>query len=173
MTLSLGPVADAYILSAAPGANYGTAATLWVGRQSERALNRSLFRFDLSGIPEDATVLSAGFRAYLVGASESPRTLDVELKGIDTAWGETTVTWSTPLDYTAMDNVLAVGTPAGYYSWDVTSLVRTWVRDGAGSNHGLALWSADEDLLGWRGFASREYAVVAPLPPQLEVVYLP
>jgi len=118
-------------------------------------------------------VLSAGFRAYLVGASDTPRTLNVELKQVDTAWGETTVTWSTPLHYTGTDNVLEVGTTAGYYSWDVTSLVRTWVRDGAGSNHGLALWSADEDLLGWRGFAGREYAVVAPLPPQLEVVYLP
>ena len=173
MTLSLGPVADAYILSAVPMTNYGAVTTLWVGRQSERALNRSLFRFDLSSIPEDATVLSAGFRAYLVGASGTPRELDVELMEIDTAWGETTVTWSTPLDYTGMDNVLAVGTPAGYYSWDVTSLVRTWVSGGARSNYGLALWSADEDLLGWRGFAGREYTGVAPLPPQLEVTYLP
>lgn len=169
----MGPAADAYIFSALPANNYGSAPTLGVGRQSERALSRSLIRFDLSSIPSDATVLSAGFRAYLVGATESPRELDVELMGVDTAWGETTVTWSTPLDYTETEDVLAVGTPAGYYSWDVTSLVRAWVSGGARSNYGLALWSADEDLLGWRGFASREYAVVAPLPPQLEVVYLP
>lgn len=172
MTINLEPVADAYILSAAPAANYGTAPTLYVGRQSERALNRSLFRFDLSDIRSDATVLSASFRAYLVGASESPRELSVELKRIDTAWEEATVRWSTPLEYTGMDNVLAVGTAAGYYSWDVTSLVRAWVNGGT-SNHGLALWSADEDLLGWRGFASRESPLDPPQPPQLEVTYLP
>jgi hypothetical protein len=173
VTLSLEPVADAYISSAVPGANYGSAPTLGVGLQSARSIERSLFRFDLSTIPADATVLSARFRAYLVQSSSAPRTLNVELKRIDTAWEEARVTWSTPLDTTGMNNVLAVGMAADYYSWEVTSLVRTWVSSGARSNHGLALWSEDEGLVGWRGFASRENTLMPPLPPQLNVTYLP
>jgi hypothetical protein len=173
VTLSLEPVADACIMSAVPGANYGTAPTLGVGRQSGRSLTRSLLRFDLSSVPAEATVLSASFRAYLVQSSGTARTLNVELKRIDTTWEEATVTWSTPLDTTGIDNVLAVGTEQGYYSWDVATLVQNWVSSGDGSNHGLALWSEDEDLVGWRSFASRENALRPPQPPQLDVTYLP
>ena len=173
VTLSLRLVADAYISVVAPMANYGSAPTLGVGRQSERTLDRSLLRFDLSSVPAEATVLSASFRAYLVQSSSTPPTLNVELKQINTAWEEMTVTWNTPLDYTGMDNVLAVGMAAGYYSWDVTSLVQTWLSSDAGSNYGLALWSEDEDLLGWRGFASKENTLDPPQPPQLDVTYLP
>ena len=173
VTVSLRLVADARISAAAEMTNYGAAPTLGVGRQSERTLDRSLFRFDLSGIPADATVLSASFRAYLVQSSGTPPTLNVELKQINTAWEEMTVTWSTPLNYTGMDNVLAVGTAVGYYGWDVTSLVQTWVSSDDGSNHGLALWSEDEDLIGWRSFASKENTLDPPQPPQLDVTYLP
>jgi len=173
VTTSLRLVADAYISVISPSSNYGSAPTLGVGRQSGRTLHRSLFRFDLSGIPAGATVLSASFRAYLVQSFGTPPTLNVELKRINTAWEEMTVTWNTPLDYTGMDNVVTVGTAAGYYGWDVTSLVQTWLSSDAGSNHGLALWSEDEDLLGWRGFASKENTLDPPQPPQLDVTYLP
>jgi hypothetical protein len=172
VTLSLRLSSDAYIFSALPMANYGTAPTLGVGRHSGRALSRSLFRFDPSTIPAEATVLSASFRAYLVQSSSTPRSLNVELKRIDTTWEEATVTWSTPLDTTGIDNVLAVGTREGYYSWDVTNLVQSWVSGGDRSNHGLALWSEDEDLVGWRSFASRENGLWPPRP-QLDVTYLP
>lgn len=166
-------MADAYISIISPSANYGSAPTLGVGRQSSRTLNRSLFLFDLSTIPAGATVLNASFRAYLVQSFGTPLTLDVELKQINTGWEEMTVTWNTPLEYTEMDNVLAVSTAAGYYGWDVTSLVQGWVSGDAGANHGLALWSEDEDLVGWRGFASKEHDFDPPQPPLLDVTYLP
>ena len=170
VTVNLTPVADTYIYFAAPATNYGAAATLYVGSQSTSATGRALFRFDLSTIPAGATVLSASFKAYLVQASSSPATLDVELKRVDAPWQEMVVIWNTQPGYTGANNVMGVGTSLGYYPWDVTSLVQTWVSGAA--NNGLALLSKNESILGWRGFASKESAS-PPNPPRLVVTYRP
>jgi len=170
VTVSLPIIADSYVYSAAPTTNYGSAPTLYVGSQSTSATGRALFRFDLSKIPGGATVLSANFQAYLAQTSSSPATLDVELKRIDAPWQEMTVTWNTPPGYTGANNVIGMGTGLAYTSWDVTSLVQTWVN--GASNNGLALLSKNETTIGWRGFASREST--APLnPPRLVITYRP
>ena len=156
-TVTLYTVADSYVYSASPTKNYGTAPTLIVGREGTSAIGRALFRFDLATIPAGATIQSATFEAYLVQSSTSPSTLDVELKRVDTSWQEATVTWNTLLSYTGANNVTGVGTALVYYSWDVASVVQTWVN--GSPNHGLALVSKDEGKLGWRGFASKESAV--------------
>jgi len=96
--------------------------------------------------------------------------LDVELKRIDVPWQEMIVTWNTPLGYTGANNVTGVGLAPGYASWDVTSLVQSWVS--GATNHGLALMSKNESTLGWRGFASKESAS-PPNPPWLVVIYRP
>ncbi|OIO90775.1 MAG: hypothetical protein AUK03_12425 [Anaerolineae bacterium CG2_30_64_16] len=170
VTMSLTPSADAYIYSAAPTTNYGAATTLYVGSQSTNATGRALFRFDLSPIPAGATVLSASFQAFVVEASSSPAVLDVEMKRVDTAWLENSATWTTPLSYTGADNVSGVGTGLGYHSWDVTSLVQTWVN--GATNQGMALMSKNETTIGWRGFASKESAP-PPNPPRLVIAYRP
>jgi hypothetical protein len=170
VTVSLPIIADSYVYSAAPSTNYGAATTLYVGSQSTSAIGRALFRFDLGSIPVGATVLSASFQAYLVQTSSSPATLDVELKRIDAPWQEMIVTWSTQPGYTGANNVLSVGMTLGYYSWDVTSLVQTWVS--GATNNGLALMSKNESTIGWRGFASRE-STSPPNPPRLVITYRP
>jgi len=170
VTVSLTPVADTYIYSAAPATNYGAAPTLYVGSQSTSATGRALFRFDLSMIPGGATVLSARFQAYLVQTSSSPAILDVELKRIDAPWQEMVVAWNTQPGYTGANNVMGVGTALAYYGWDVTGLVQTWAS--GAPNRGLALLSKNESILGWRGFASKE-SVSPPGPPRLMVTYRP
>lgn len=172
VTVSLTPVADAHILSAAPGANYGTSASLFVGRESSRALYRSLARFDLGSIPTDASVHNAYFKVYLESSSAAPVMLDLELKRVDTAWQEDTVTWTTALTTTGLGNVLAVGTAQAYYTWDVLGLVQGWLADSS-TNHGLALWLPDEAVTGWRVFSSRETMLDPAQPPRLEVTYQP
>ena len=169
MLLALTPVADAYIASNTPTTNYGGAALLYTGNLSG-TVGRSLYRFDLSAIPLGATVLSAGFQVYRVQGSAAPATQDVELKRIDTAWTEGTVNWNTALGYTGANNVLGVDAAPAYYTWDVTSLVQTWVNGSA--NNGLALHSKNEAIAGWRGFASRE-SVAPANPPKLLISYRP
>jgi PKD domain/FG-GAP repeat len=169
VTVTLTPVADSYILSSAPTVNYGSAPIIYVGRQSSTSAGRALFRFDLNAIPQGATVQNAGFLVYLMASSATPATLPVEVRRIDAAWQEGTVAWSTPLTYTGSNIVSAVGTALNDTSWNVTSLVQTWV-DGT-PNYGLALSSQDENNLGWRGFASREQTLSSAKPPRFVVTY--
>jgi hypothetical protein len=163
------PIADAYIRSDTPTVNYGSATTLYVGTQFVTMTARSLYRFDLSSIPAGATIVNASFQSFATVFSPPPTTtMDIELKRIDTAWSEGTVNWLTPLSYTGANNVIGVGMAPAYYSWDVTSLVQTWV-DGA-VNHGLALVSKNEPWLVYRGFNSKESG--GP-PPRLLISYQP
>ncbi|MGB4805954.1 MAG: DNRLRE domain-containing protein, partial [Anaerolineae bacterium] len=166
----LTPVADTYVFSTAPTSNYGAATIHYVGSQSASATGRALYRFNLGGIPSGATVQSASFMAYLVSSSASPALLDIELKRSDGVWQEMTVTWNTQPGYTGANNVEGIGIAPAYYTWNVTSLVQTWV-DGA-VNNGLALMSKNEITIGWRGFASRESSA-PPNPPRLVVTYRP
>ena len=55
-----------------------------------------------------------------------------------------------------------VNSTPGVYTWDVTSVVQSWVNDNP--NQGLALISASEGTYGWRGFASREASSPAKNP---------
>jgi len=171
VTITLTPVADAYILSSSASTNYGTATTLYVGSQTTSSTGRALFRFDLKAIPAGATVQSATFQAYLMQSSPSPALLDVELKRIDALWQEMIVTWASQPGYTGANNVEGIDTTPGYYEWDVTSLVQTWVN--GNPNNGLALMSKNEGtVIGWRGFASKE-SVSPSSPPRLVVTYRP
>lgn len=169
ISILLTPIADAYIRSDTPTINYGSAPTLFVGTQFVTMTARSLYRFDLSSIPAGATIVTATFQSFATVFSPPPTTtMDIELKRIDVAWTEATVNWLTPLTYTGANNVVGVGLTPTYYSWDVTSLVQTWVNGAV--NHGLALSSKNEALIIYRGFNSKESG--GP-PPRLLISYQP
>jgi hypothetical protein len=165
----LTPIADAYIRSDTPTINYGSAPTLFVGTQFVTLTTRSLYRFDLSSIPAGATIVSATFQSFATVFSPLPTTtVDIELVRVDATWSEMTVNWLTPLTYTGANNVLGVGLTPSYYSWNVTSLVQTWVAGAL--NHGLALLNKNEAWLVYRGFNSKESG--GP-PPRLLISYRP
>jgi cell division septation protein DedD len=165
----LTPIADAYISLAAPDTNYGKAPTLYVGK-NETSIGRSLFQFDLSTIPVGSAVTSAAFEAYLVAFSTTPSSLYVELNRVDDSWTELGVSWNTQPGSTGIGKVNGVAMEMGYYDWDVTGLVQSWLDETA--NNGLALWSYTESTFGWRGFASQE-SVSPPRPPRLVITYRP
>jgi hypothetical protein len=133
-------------------------------------VGRGFFQFDLSKIPTGASLISAEFRAYLIESSTTPHVLSLEVRRVDSPWAELGVTWATQPGTTGIGKVNGVGTGLGDYSWDVTSLVQSWLA-GMASN-GLALWSETEKTVGWRGFASRESGP-PPSPPRLIVTYRP
>jgi hypothetical protein len=155
-----------------PAGNYGSLVSLIAGRESIRALYRALVRFDLESIPADADLRTAYFKVYLESSSSTPELLDMQLRRVDTAWQEGTVTWDTAPTTVGLNNVLAVGTAEAYYTWDVLGLVQGWLASSS-TNHGVALWLADELDSGWRVFSSRETTLDPPRPPRLEVTYQP
>jgi hypothetical protein len=145
-TATLYAVADAYIYSANPTQNYGSATDLYVGSQTASTANRALFRFDLSSLPTDAIVDSASFQAYLT-LSGTPATLSVSVHRINVDWAESSVNWSNQPPVTSIDKSNGVGTTPQYYGWDVMDLAQTWVENPA-ANFGLELRSETEGTVG-------------------------
>lgn len=167
VTLTLAPIADAYVYSPNPTINHGAAPILYIGSQNTSAHGRAFFRFDLSAIPASATIQSASFEAYLAQSSSTLPSLDIEVRRVDVTWAETGVTWATQPNTSSIGKINGVGTAMGYYGWDVAGLVQQW-RSGV-ANNGLVLVSNTEGAVGWRGFASRENTS----PPRLVIVYKP
>ncbi len=166
--ITLDPIADAYVDSANPTQNYGSATTLYVGSQTASVAGRALFRFNLSSLPTNAIVDSASFQAYLASTSSTPATLSVGVYRITIDWTESGVNWANQPPVTSIDKSNGVGTTPQYYDWDVTGLAQAWVENPA-TNFGLELRSETEGSVGWRGFASRESAPA--YRPQLVIDY--
>jgi hypothetical protein len=143
-----------------------------------------LLRFDLALLPAEANIVSAQLRLRLVAPPQYD--LRGEVHGLLRPWDEETATWQEPAAGQAWAEAGAqgVGTDhmgwaadtqrveaAGWYIFDVTELVKTWVGD-PGKNYGLILLAQPGDSQSnvEAGFASRERADLA-LRPQLVISY--
>ncbi|TLZ75211.1 MAG: DNRLRE domain-containing protein [Methanobacteriota archaeon] len=61
---------DSFIESGTPLWNYGDGATLWVGPNATSGyLARALLRFDLAGVPSNATIMNATLGLYQMGGA--------------------------------------------------------------------------------------------------------
>ncbi|WP_051256624.1 CBM96 family carbohydrate-binding protein [Cystobacter fuscus] len=167
---TLEPVADAYVSSSFPTANYGSSGELIV----DRSFNETFLRFDLSSLPASAkataTTLSAtAYTGFAQGGDGNVYTYFVP----DDSWAENTVTWNT--------RPAVSGDALGsWWLWyDGTA------NDQVGSNSSPALLSAVQGELardrkvslrlnspGYRtNYRSREYAN-ANQRPKLQIAYI-
>lgn len=166
ITVTLEAVADAYVDNGMPNNNYGGAQQLFASLYGEfNNLQQVLARFNLSSIPAGATVQSATARFYQVsGSGLSSVTLNLGRAGA--SWTEYGVTFNNrPTQY--LVGSAAVGTGAGWKSWDATSLVTSWLN-GTHPNYGLGITGPVTGSLWLRQFSSREGSAA----PQLVVTYL-
>ncbi len=146
--------------------------------------NAILMKFELSAIPQNATVISAKLRLYMFEASNEP-TYNISVHKIvnvapviaaatgytydgANAWTPYDGLYNNiPLgqaDIAAPEDTNAVDTTPGYTEWTVTSMVSEWVADPV-SNRGLMLNSdptAASDA--HRYFRPSEYADAAQRP---------
>lgn len=94
-------------------------------------------------------------------------------EGTDIPWAAVGMAEGT--DYAATWESFADVVNAGWYAWDVTELVRRWVR-GEAPNLGLVLRDATgyaDDHVDWRTFRSSQFTGDLALRPTLVVVYNP
>ncbi len=184
-TLTVTAIRDAWINSGQPGKNYGGCDTLTVGSQVAPAESwRTLLRFDLSGLPEGAQILSAHLRLTKVGGALTAQSVTahevtspwVEGSGGCTGaasqsnWTQSTLTetWTTPggdFDPIPLDTVAVAG--LGAYSWDIKAAVAQWSGQTA-TNLGVLLTTGGGN--GAHLFGSREHGLPTRWP-QLVVTY--
>ena len=82
------PSADTFVSSAFPKVNYGAGISLALSPGTT-----SYVRFNLSGIPSNATISKASVRLY-VDAVSKPGSFDVYQ--LNSGWSENTLTFNTP-----------------------------------------------------------------------------
>lgn len=191
-TLSVpSPVHDAVINSQFPTYNAGWStamgfvATAW--KQSSPHIEfRSLLRFDLNDLPQDADVLSASIGLHVAPHSPVPPStgIDIAMHEATSDWESDAATWISRLptaswtvpggDYvgSAVATATNVRQTDGWREWGVTSLVRRWAS-GASANHGVVLKAASvspEEIY----FAGRTATgAYADQKPYLQVHYAP
>lgn len=136
---TLYPVADAYTDSSQSGLNFGTQSSLMIegGGLIAPSNRHTYLQFDLSGIPTNAIVTLAEIELCL-SSSSGTQPFVVDLFSVPQSWTETAITWANQPTGDAWFCTLAVTSPAGYKTWNVTTLVHQWVDVGR-PNHGLVL----------------------------------
>ena len=188
-TETLGTSADTYIDGWNANNNFGSDTRLKIRQGGIRA---PLLKFDLSGIPADAQIVSATLKMSYLGYDSGHHNLTAELYALKRDWDEAAATWlyATAADMwgmpgagdtasdreaapvaTALLTPVAVPNAVTWVQFDVTDLVQAWVS-GDMANAGVILKGA--------GSVSTEYVFRSSNPaipahaqyaPVLEVVY--
>jgi hypothetical protein len=164
-------VADATVLSGAPGTNFGSAGDMWVGYDLcyGGKTSRSLIRFDVSDIPAGTSISQA--KLYLRHVNSCYRNAGsylVTTYRATNSWSSSSVTWNNQPGYGESYGSASVSSsPGSWYSFDVTNLVRGWVN-GSVSNYGIVLRASESSSTGIRlGFAT----VNSSYDPYLQITY--
>ncbi len=166
--------ADAYVSSANPNTNYGTAADLQVslsGVLPSTVFKRTLVAFDLSQLPENAVILTATLRLYSefnmaqTAVPQTPASSTINVYAIDAPWSETTVTYGNRPATSHHGDPPASYVLTGWTEWDVRNTVSGWVA-GDYPNYGFWLTTGLQESAYWQ---SRNAGTLNM--PRLQITY--
>jgi hypothetical protein len=159
--VTLGAVADSWILQDSGSQNYGTDSGLKVDSKSG-ANARALFRFNLPVVPAGCQVTSAKLRLY-AASYKTGRTLQAFT--VAAPWTEGGLTWNNQPATTGTAATVASG--SGYREWTVTEQVLNMYGT---ANNGFLIRDATENGGGIdQVFHSREKG--SDNPPRLVITF--
>ncbi len=134
---------------------------------------RTYLQFPLGGIPAGATLHSATLHVYVDDFWPGPGGAPMSVYRVAAAWTPVGVGWNDMGNWPALAESVSTGdvsSTAGWYDWDVTSLVQGWL-DGT-PNSGLALAAADLGAMTSNWAAARRLSADDPATrPYLDVTY--
>jgi YD repeat-containing protein len=158
---------------------------LSVGADAEtpKDVSRTVLHFDLSSVPQEATVLHSRLSLWFLwpGGTESP--IDVEVFALtrdftqEVTWNsyDGTNAWTTAGGDFA-STVIGAHTVSPiaqdeYHDWGMTAQVAQWIREPS-TNHGILLKAHDETASTYDTFAATDDPESEP-EPFIEVIYEP
>lgn len=140
---------------------------------------RGVFKFNLSAIPNNATIVSANLYLYSNSPPENGNFIDANfgptngliLRRIISDWSPGSANWSNQPTTTTTNEVLIPSTTQSVLdlNLDVTALVATMVN--TGTNYGFLLRLQNEVTYNSRAFVSSYHATKVAKHPKLVVVY--
>jgi len=172
---------DAYLDSRLNNQNFGDyidfASISWTNQGTPVDI-RSLIDFDLSNIPNGATISSADLSLYSydspANGAHSPLSGSNAsvINRVTTPWDENTVTWNNQPAVATQNQVFlpaSTNTIQDYLSIDVTNLVQDMI-DNPNNSHGFRLKLVTEEYYRRLVFASSDWTD-STLHPKLEICY--
>ena len=165
---------DAYLDSWYPTTNYGHTGALSIRTAGTK---RPLLYFDVSRVPAGVTILNASLELRATYYQSHSQVMTAQVYGVKREWTEMQTTWRQARDQVlwtlngADDTIddrdpnpvcqVPMPDPSQWYTFDVTSLVQSWV-DGARPNYGLLLYGTGNTVE--MSFYSSEYSIPAERP---------
>jgi hypothetical protein len=140
VSLSSGADEDTFLREGDVDKNYGDKDKLEV-KEKPGDGKRAVYRFDLSYIPQGATVNSAKLNLWIESDSDRP----VSIHRVTDIWTEMTATWNNlAFDFDASELATFPPSPEKQHvTIDIKSLVQQWA-DGDVPNYGLMLIASDD-----------------------------
>lgn len=170
--LSIIATADSYTESRDPDVNHGGASSLYSYYYEYELFNETTsyeyhtwLKFDLSGIPSDATVNSIVLRMHTFLTTSTTNKVGVFLCS-NTDWKELEITWNNCPEVTGQPiDTVYVGSSDTDYDFDVTSAAK-------GKSAVTLVLKTQEptESVGWADFISKEYTL-SKYHPRLVVDY--
>ena len=164
-------VADAMVRSGYPDSKYGGLSYMRAGYAGSAQVMRSLVRFDLSGIPSGTPIGQAKLWLYMYYSYDPPgNSRTIATYRVTSSWTEEDVTWNTQPGGSGLYGFTSIPHAAyGWYSFDVTDLVRGWVN-GSYTNYGVWILGNESPTdPNYRAFRTHEGPT--DLKPYLEITY--
>jgi hypothetical protein len=189
-TIILIPIADTSLRNNSGDVTFGDSNPLLGGVSKEpfTVTNRILLKFDLSGIPTNATVTGVSLATAIFRSNTGPADYDLNRLLVD--WSEEAATWgnrkaSTPwnigggqsgIEYVATASVTAPIDDGMFSSAGMVSDVQLWLKN-PGTNFGWIMSATGEPQGTGKQLGSREssqppiltvdYTLSSPVPPQV------
>jgi len=166
---------DTTVLQGSPNLNVGNTYDMWTGFDHclPAKITRSLIHFDTSAIPSNVPISQVKLNLYLEASCDlANRRHEIEAYRIVDNWSAATATWNNQPDFQERHGSVSIPSRTwGWYSLDVTNLVRGWV-DGSLPNNGLMVRGPESS--GNSSAMLAFYTVNAPgrnFDPHLSILY--
>lgn len=130
-------IADAFIPEKNPSINYGSNTSILIGRESTGEPIETLIKFDLSLIPNCATIVNAELNLDYNGSHDQ---VSADIYLASNTWDENTVTWNNQPSYANWYGWFNVssGDGSGSYQIPLNDPVIAWIENGV-PNYGIYL----------------------------------
>lgn len=160
-TITLNPIADAYVTADMPTTNWGDDLGVAIGTHTEII---AYVKFNVGSIPVGSTINTATLRLYCTAIIDNSF---VAIARISNSWNEYSVTWNNRPGWEAPVLTSTPCTPtACWWEIDVKNIVSRWVTYGD-ANYGFYFEKSSDGLV---MFNSRESS---SNKPQLYINYTP
>ncbi len=166
--------ADTMIMQGYPTLNFCDTVDMWAGYDDmldpDGKIVRSLIQFDVSGIPAGKPISKVTLYVKLYDSWDFPnRTRTITAYRVGSSWSPCSVNWNSQPSIKEAYGSRSIPWSSGeWYDFDVTELVRGWVR-GSFPNHGV--WLRGPEASGtdssWRSFYTQDSAY----EPYLSITY--